>query len=251
MDIGLLGPTEISSRDYRFRLPGLKSRTLLAVLAINAGRTMSAEQLIDELWLDSPPKNAKNSLHVHVLRLRKLIDGQLGGSVARDLVQTSTSGYCLDVRPEAVDVHSFSRLVSRAHEVERTNRGEAVRLFTEALELWRGSALQDVDESITCRLTALALEETRLGALEGLFEAKLALGLHRTIVAHLEQCTAQYPLRERFCEQLMRALYRCGRQTDAIDAYQRTRRRLVSDFGLEPGEGIRSRLQEILQQIAI
>jgi DNA-binding SARP family transcriptional activator len=250
MEILLLGPLEISFDQVRLNVPGQKLRTLLAVLALNPSNTISRDQLIDELWPQAPPKDAVNSLQVHVLRLRHLLASYVGTPAMRRLLQTTSSGYRLSIPEDAIDASRFTAFVSQARSVRRSDAGECAGLFVRALELWRGPALLDIGDGMTCRIAAVRLEETRLIAQEELFDAELCIGLHSKIVPELEQFTARYPLRERFSEQLMVALYRCGRQADAVDVYQRTRLRLISELGLEPSGSIRSRFQEILRQTA-
>jgi DNA-binding SARP family transcriptional activator len=247
MEIWLLGSTEISNDGQRIRVSGLKVRTILAILAINISRTVSVDQLINELWPDRPLKNGKNSLHVLMLRLRKVIAEYVGPEAAADLLRTYPAGYALHVPPEALDMYRFTRLVEEARQARISQPHTSLRLYKESLDLWRGPALLDVDDNMTCRLMALGLEESRLSVVEEMFDVQLEFGLYRDVVADLEQYSTRYPLRERLCEQLMTALYGCGRQTEAINAYQRTRRRLITEFGLEPGDAMRSRFEDILR----
>lgn len=246
MEISLLGSLEVSFGQVRLNVPGQKLRTLLAIFGLSPSTTVSQDQLIDELWPQAPPKDAANSLQVHVLRLRRLL-ASYAGAAAGALLVTTSSGYCLAVAGDAIDAIQFTRLAAQAQQpgCDAAQR----RLFlVRALDLWRGPALLDIGDSMTCRIAAVRLEETRLVAQEELFDAELSLRMHSATVPLLEQFTARYPLRERFSEQLMVALYRSGRQADAIDVYHRTRQRLLSELGLEPNESIRSRFQEILRQ---
>jgi SARP family transcriptional regulator, regulator of embCAB operon len=247
VEISLLGPLEVSADGIRLNVPGEKLRTLLAIFGLSPSTAVSQDQLIDELWPQAPPKDAVNSLQVHVLRLRQLLASYAGARAARELVTTS-SGYCLSVPGDTIDATRFTRMADQAQQsgLEPAQRRQ---LLTEALDMWRGPALLDVGDSLTCRIAALRLEEARLIAQEELFDAELSLGRHASAVPLLEQFSARYPLRERFSEQLMVALYHSGRQADAIDVYHRTRQRLLSEFGLEPNESIRSRFQEILRQV--
>lgn len=247
MEVSLLGPLEVSFEKIQLGVPGQKLRTLLAIFALSPRNTISRDQLVDELWPQAPPKDAANSLQVHILRLRQLLASYAGARAARALLQTTSSGYCLSVPDESIDALRFTTLVTQALDPDQAEAGRRARL-TQALDLWRGPALLDIGDSMTCRIAAVRLEETRLVAQEELFSAEIALGLHAGAVPLLEQFAARYPLRERFSEQLMVALYNCGRQADAIDVYQRTRQRLIAELGLEPSESIRSRFQAILQQ---
>lgn len=247
MEISLLGPLEVVFDQVRLNVPGQKLRTLLAVFGLSPSTAISRDHLIDELWPEAPPKDAPNALQVHILRLRQLLASYAGVPAARALLVTSSPGYCLEVPSDSIDANRFTRLVAKAQQPD-CDTAERRQILTRALDLWRGPALVDIGDGMTCRIAAVRLEEARLMAQEELFDAELSLHMHSATVPLLEQYTARYPMRERFCEQLMVALYRCGRQADAIDVYHRIRQRLQSELGLEPSESIRSRFQEILQQ---
>ena len=247
MRVDMLGPLEVTDGQVGFTPPGRKLRTVLATLALNPGRVVPAFQLIGELWVDEPPAKAENSLHAHIARLRKLFAAHLGAARARQLVQTTGSGYRLDLPEDAVDAHRFVRLAKQARVLQRHDVEAAAEALQAALDLWRGPALLDVGDGVLCRMAAVQFEEIRLAAHEDLVEAKLTLGQHRTLVPELERLAVQYPLRERFAEQLMVALYRCGRQADALDVYARARLRLSADLGLEPGIGLRATMAQVLR----
>jgi DNA-binding SARP family transcriptional activator len=207
-----------------------KQRTLLALLVLNAGRVVSAERLIDELWGDDPPATASTALQVYVSRLRKALGG--------NAIATREPGYVVDVAPEAIDLFRFERIVREARVADPER---AVVLLREALELWRGPALSDVD----LRRESERLDELRIDALEACLELELGFGRHAELVSQLEALVREQPLRERFREQLMLALYRSGRQAEALDAYRDARRTLVEELGIEPGD----RLQQLEQAI--
>jgi len=173
-----------------------------------------------------------------------------GEDSTREVVRTFPSGYGLAVARQDVDAQRFRELVARAGAVRTDDPYTAVGLLTDALALWRGAALLDTGQGVICRLAYSSLEQARIEAQEQLLRHKLALGLHDGIVTELEQLQAQHPLRERLAELLMVALYRSGRQADAIAVYQRTRRQLVAELGLEPGEALTATLQAILQHRA-
>jgi SARP family transcriptional regulator, regulator of embCAB operon len=248
VEISLLGPLEASFGDVRLNVPGEKLRTLLAIFGLSPSTAVSQDQLIGELWPQAPPKDTVNSLQVHVLRLRQLLASYAGARAARELLVTTSTGYRLCVPSDTIDAIRFTQLATAAQQ-PGLEPAQRQRLLTQALDMWRGPALLDVGDSMTCRIAALRLEEARLIAQEELFDAELGLRRHAAAVPLLEQFSARYPLRERFSEQLMIALYRSGRQDDAIDVYHRTRQRLLSERGLEPNESIRSRFQEILRQV--
>lgn len=249
MLIEVLGPMRVTYGDAEIEMPGAKPRAIFATLALHPGEVISAAVLLDELWGDNPPRTAANSLQGHVARLRRSLAQQTHSTHPRDLLRTSGSGYMLDIDKENVDALRFSRIVQQVgtHTV-RQDPERAITLLDEALRMWRGPALADTGQGLTCLTACAHLTETKLIARDLLIEAKLALGLHREVVPQLEQLLAQYPLRERLCEQLMLALYRSGRQADAINVYYRVRQQLREDLGLEPGPGMRGRLAEILQQ---
>ena len=227
MEVRVLGPLEVVVDGRSLRLPGAKPRALLATLALAAGEAVSAERLIDELWGDDPPETAANALQVHVSQLRR--------ALGADAVRRRPPGYELAVPPEAVDLVRFERLLetARAAEPER-----AAGVLREALALWRGDP--EVDRP--------RLEELRLAALEDRIEADLALGRHGELVPELESLVAQHPLRERLRGQLMLALYRAGRQADALDAYRATRVELVEQLGIEPSPALQQLERRILAQ---
>ncbi|MEV0124251.1 BTAD domain-containing putative transcriptional regulator [Streptomyces sp. NPDC050703] len=230
-------------------IPGAKPRTIIASLALHPGEVISSADLLDELWGDNPPRSAGNSLQGHVARLRRSLAEQTDSTRARDLLRTSGSGYLLDVDADDVDALRFTRIVQQVgSRTLHEDPERAITVLNDALRLWRGPALADTGQGISCQTACAHLNETKLMAKDLLIEAQLALGLHREVVPQLKQLLTRHPLRERFCEQLMLALYRSGRQADAINVYYRVREHLSNDLGLEPGPGMRSRLAEILKQ---
>ncbi|MFG3146034.1 BTAD domain-containing putative transcriptional regulator [Streptomyces sp. NPDC048243] len=248
MEIHLLGSLEMADEHISVKIPGEKLRAIVATLALTPNRPVSRNDLIDELWGENPPRDADNSLHGHMARLRRIIAARTGMGSQRDLIGTSNFGYVLSIPDRRVDALHFCDLVRRAALLQDSDPGGAVRLLTEGLGLWRGPALLDAGHGMLCRMASTRFTETRLTAYEQLFEAQFTLGMHRDVVTELEQLHAQYPLRERFCEQLITALYSTGRQAEALDAYHRTRQRLSQGLGLEPGHALRARFQEILRQ---
>jgi DNA-binding SARP family transcriptional activator len=248
MQVNLLGSLEVVEDGVPLTIPGEKLRAILAALALTPGTPVSRDDLIDELWSGRPPRNAENSLQGHIARLRRILAERTGKQSLRGVIQTSYSGYVLAVPGHDVDALRFHDLVVHAETAHGQHPRRTVTVLTEALRLWRGPALLDAGHGAICRAACARLAETRLTAREQLFDAKLKLDMHRSIITELEQLHVQYPLRERFCEQLMTALYRSGRQADALDAYHRTRQRLAQDLGLEPGQGLRAKFHEILRQ---
>ncbi len=170
-----------------------------------------------------------------------------GKEELRNVIRTSGSGYMLMLPPENIDALRFIVDVELASRMKARDPEKAIVLLTDALGSWRGPALLDTGHGIICRTAAARLEETRLMARELLIEAKLALGGHYEVVSELEQLLSRHPLRERLCEQLMIALYRCGRQAEAIGTFHRVRQRLSAELGLEPGPGLQKTMAEILR----
>jgi YVTN family beta-propeller protein len=236
----VLGPTELWVEGRLVPLGGPKQRALLAFLLLHANEAVSRDRLIDALWGESPPPSASESLDAYVYRLRKL--------VGHDRLVRRGSGYVMSVEAGELDADRFGLLVTSAHEAaDAGDRRGAARMLTEALALWRGPALADVLYEPFASAPARQLEERRLNALESRVEAELDIGGGAALVPDLEQLVADHPLRERLVAALMLALYRAGRQADALAAFQAARCRMVNELGLEPGPGVRELEQRILR----
>ncbi|MFL5944894.1 MAG: AfsR/SARP family transcriptional regulator [Gaiellaceae bacterium] len=240
-EFGLLGPLKVTIDGEPVALGGEKRRALIAALALRVDEVVPRERLIDARWGEDPPDTARNTLQVYVSQIRKLLpDG---------LLQTTPNGYRLVVDPSAVDVLEFERLTTVARSALTIgNAAAAAETLRAALALWRGPALGDLEREPFAQIEAARLEEERLSALEERAEAELALGRHGQLVAELEGLVAEHPLRERLRGQLMLALYRSGRQADALAVYQRARRTLVEELGIEPSESLRALERAILAQ---
>jgi predicted ATPase/DNA-binding SARP family transcriptional activator len=246
MDVRLLGSVEVSSAGVLLTLGGPRQRAVLAALALRSGHTVSTVQLIDDLWGDRPPASAKPTLESYVSRLRRVLAA--AGADGVSLV-TRPSGYMLDVVPDQLDVRQFRDLAARGGDAfARGDAATAVGLLRSALGLWRGPALADVREAAFAAVAARHLEEEWLTAHENLVEAKFCLGQHREAVPELEALIAGSPYRERFHAQLMLALYRSGRQAEALSAFSRVRDVLAEDLGIEPGRELRELQHAILIQ---
>ncbi len=237
LEIRLLGPLEAVRGGQQVPLGGPKQRLVLAVLALHAGTVVSADRLVEALWEDDPPPTAATALQGHVSRLRRLLGA--------DAIATRPPGYALDRAPETVDVHRFLALADAARDQEPAVREATLEL---ALGLWRGAAFADLEEEPGLAEEARRLEELRLVAYEDLVETRLALGRHAEVVVELEAFARREPFRERVIEQLMLALYRSGRQTDALDTYRGYRQELSDALGLEPGPALRELERRILEQ---
>jgi DNA-binding SARP family transcriptional activator/ABC-type branched-subunit amino acid transport system substrate-binding protein/DNA-binding beta-propeller fold protein YncE len=236
MDFRLLGPLEVLESDRPISLGRGRQRALFALLLIHANEVVSTDRLIDELWGEAPPRTALKSVQVYVSRLRKeLGDGRL---------LTRAPGYVLRVEPSEVDVARFERLVADADAADPQTAADKLR---GALELWRGPALGDMAFEPFAQAEIARLGEARAAATEKRIDADLACGRHAELIGELESLVAQHPLRERLRSQLMVALYRSGRQADALSAYRKARRELSEGLGLEPGEELRALEQAILR----
>jgi DNA-binding SARP family transcriptional activator len=243
----LLGPLSIEVAGIRYPVRTGKARTLLGVLALNPGRMVGFDELIDELWPECALRNARNTLHVVAMRLRKQLDASGVGPDYSQLISTWDSGYELRIRQEATDAHRFLQLAERGRALSPAQPGRAIESFAQALELWRGLALSNV-EGRRCRAAATWLDEQRIVVAEDLMTARLRAGQERSAAAELAQLVSRYPEREQFSAQLMLALYRCGRQQEALSVFHRTRRWLDSEFGLQPHQSLHEMYRAILAQ---
>ncbi|MER6945263.1 BTAD domain-containing putative transcriptional regulator [Nonomuraea sp. NPDC000554] len=240
MRFGVLGPLAVwADGGEPVPIPGAKVRALLAVLLMHDGRPVPADRLIDDLWGDDPPGNPPGALSAKVSQLRRALEDAEPG--ARGLVRSHPAGYVLQVEPDAVDARRFETLLARAGQADAA-------LLAGALAQWRGAAYADFADEPFARAAIAHLEERRLAAQEDLAEARLALGEHGPLVSELGRLVAEHPLRERLRAAHMRALYRTGRQSEALDSYADLRARLADELGLDPGPGLTALHQAILTQ---
>lgn len=247
IEFRLLGPVEAWRGGERVRLGGRKQRALLAALLVRAGRVVSLDQLIDDLWPAGPPARAAATVQVFVSDLRRALEPDRPRGTPPGLLVTAAPGYVL--RTDAVDALAFARLAAAGRAaLDDEDAGRAADLLARAEALWRGAALADVADEPFARAEAARLEELRLGCAEDRVDAELALGRHTAVVAELEQRVGAHPLRERLRAQLMLALHRSGRQADALAVYAAGRRILRDELGLEPGAALRSLQQGVLVQ---
>src|SRR3954452_10481530 len=237
MEFRILGPLEVVEDGRPITLDRHRMRALLAFLLLRANEPVYADRLIDEVWGPDPPKTAGASLQNYVSRLRK--------AIGTEAIVSQPPGYVLRIDPERFDLARFERLTAEARGAEPRERAEKLRA---ALALWRGPALDDLAFEPFARDEVGRLEEARLAALEDCIDAELELGHDAELVGELEVLVEEHPLRERFRAQLMRALYRAGRQADALAAFQAAREVLTEELGLEPGEELRVLQQAILRQ---
>jgi DNA-binding SARP family transcriptional activator len=243
--IGLLGTVSVTVGGTTRDIRAAKTRALLAVLALDPGRPVSYDDLADELWSGQGLGNPRNALQAQATRLRRVLgDGEIE-------LAAVPNGYLLRLPADQVDATRFLDLASRGAALVDTMPQRAVELLTDALALWRGPALLDAGDGLRCRAAATLFEERRLSLWEDLTAARLAVGDVATAVADLGRLVARYPLREAFCELLMIALYRCGRQGDALSAFQQIRTRLDRELGVRPGARLRRCHADILAQDSV
>jgi class 3 adenylate cyclase/DNA-binding winged helix-turn-helix (wHTH) protein len=238
MEFRVLGPLEVVDEGRPVTLDRKRLRALLGFFLLHANELVTSDRLIDEVWGPEPPKTASASLQNHVSRLRK--------AIGADAIVSEPGGYALRVDPERFDLARFERLTAEAHGAEPRERAEKLHA---ALSLWRGPPLEDLAFESFAQDEVRRLEEARLAALEERIDADLTLG-RDDLVGELEELVDRHPLRERFRGQLMQALYRAGRQADALEEFQKTRAVLMDGLGLEPSEHLRALQQSILRQDA-
>ena len=238
VDVSVLGPLRVEDVNGPIEIRGGKERLLLARLVAASGRLVTTSELIDTLWDDDPPASAAKSLQTFVLRLRNALEPHRSGAPA--ILVTDGPGYRLAVDPAQVDAERFARLARIGQQALADGRPDSAgRTLDEALALWRGPAYAGFDASFA-HAEARRLEELRLAVTEDQVAADLALGRAAESVPELEQLVGDHPHRERLWEMLVTALYRSGRQGDALGAYERARTLLSDELGVDPGAGLRS-----------
>lgn len=240
----ILGAMECWSGQRPVRISGTIQRTLLATLLASEGKPVSADTLVPELWSESPPPKWENALHAHISRLRRQL--HTAGEAEPARLVTQSSGYSLLIGRYALDGSVFMYRVNRARTMTGTDPVGAVAELRAALSLWRGAAFELVVCGPLCRAAAHQYEAARLVGLELLFDLELQGGRHATIIPELTGLVESPMLNERFCEQLMVALYRSGRQTEALIAYRRMRKRMDDELGVEPTSAFRNHEKAIL-----
>jgi DNA-binding SARP family transcriptional activator len=243
VDFRILGPLEVWYEGRPIPVPGAKQRALLAMLLLHAGEVVSADRMLDAVWGEDPPDAGSTALRVRLSQLRKTLAGA-GSSLV-----TRPPGYVMQLRDDELDLRRCERLVAAGDRALQEGRAaEAVDALRDALALWRGPPLADLAYESFAQAPIVRLEELRLAALELRVEAELSLGHHGPLVGELQELVRLHPMRERLCCQLMIALYRDGRQSDALDAYRTARRRLVDEVGIEPGPQLQQLERQILAQ---
>jgi DNA-binding SARP family transcriptional activator len=243
MEFRILGPLEVWDGGCEVSLGGPKPRALLTVLLLHPNEVVPADRLVDDLWGEEAPESAAAALRVNVSRLRK--------ALPQEVLTTRSPGYVIRVETDALDLHRFERLLDEGRSLlARGLAADASERLRDALSLWRGPALADFAYESFAQTAIARLEELRLVAVELRIDADFVLGRHDELVGELEGLIAEHPLRERLRKSLMTALYRSGRQAEALDAYQDARRALVDELGIDPSSALQELERAILRQDA-
>ncbi len=243
MEFRILGSVEVAEGGVPKDLGGLRERTLLARLLLSAGQVVSADRLAEDLWAGEPPAHCMATLRVYISRLRRALGP---GSAA---LLTQPPGYRMVIGVGQLDASRFASLATAGRDDLAAGRpAAAAARLREALGLWRGPPLSDVADFSFAQAEVARLQEARLTAVEDLVEADLACGRHAVLTSELDGLVATHPLRERLCGQRMLALYRCGRQAEALQAYRELRARLADELGIDPNPSLHRLQEAILRQ---
>ncbi len=254
-EIRVLGPLEVSVGGVSIVPTASKPSQLLAMLALNAGHVVTVSALTEEIWDCQPPRSGVPTLHTYILKLRRKLEKALAGQgdvTSKDILITRRGGYLLDVEPADVDAVRYDQLSAAGRQAVNDGDHEtASRTLGAALRLWRGHALADVPTGPLLAIEAMRLEENRLGDLHLRIEADLRLGRHHQLLGELATLCARHPLLENFCAQQMVALYRSGRQSQALEAYRRLRTDMMEQLAVEPSPRVRQLQRAILTGHAV
>lgn len=249
MQFRILGALEVVDGDRRLELGGHRQRAALAILLLAPNRVITTDRMVEELWGEDAPRQAVGSLQAYISNLRRILEPKRAPRQPPRILRSEGGGYLVAVDVDDVDAASFERRAAAGRTSLREGNAQAAReTLAQALELWRGPALADFVDEGFAGTEAARLEELRDAALEDRIAADLDLGEHAVVIAELQRLVARQPLRERLWSHLVLALYRSGRQGDALAAYQRCRRTLDEQLGIEPGAALRQLQSGILQQ---
>ncbi|MBD0746421.1 AfsR/SARP family transcriptional regulator [Streptomyces sp. CBMA152] len=238
----ILGPLEVECAGHKVRLGGFRQQALLATLLLEADRVVPIERLLEAIWEDTPPASAKGQVRICVSAIRRQF---VGGGIG-DIIETHPAGYRIRLPHTALDLARFEHLAGLGRRAARDGHPEqAVDLFRSALAQWKGPVAAGL-ESRVLRQAATMLREEQLSVLEECVDLELQMGRHRKVVGELYRQVAENPYREQMCAQLMLALYRSGRQADALRQFRETRTLLSVELGIDPGESLRALEQAIL-----
>jgi DNA-binding SARP family transcriptional activator len=250
MEISVLGPLTVRAGRVTITPTAPKPRQVLALLLMHANQVVAVPSLARELWDENPPMSALTTLQTYVLQLRKLLAAGFemrSAQVAKEILITKANGYLFKVEPGSLDLHRFDRLAREGRAaLARDENDRAADLLRDALALWRGQALVDVNAGPLLSLQVVRLEEARLTALEHRIEADLRIGMHHEVLSELALLTEEHPLHENLHAQLMVALYRAGRRSEALNVFHRLRSRLLDELGLEPSVTMHRMQQAVL-----
>lgn len=248
VDLRILGPVEVFSGEHRVAIEGRRTRVLLALLLVWRNQTVSLDALIDGLWPQGPPSSARSTLHAYISRLRRVL-AAAGSLAGNERISRKPPGYELRTLDGEVDADRFERMLAMAEAAMQDRRfASASSVLRDALMLVRGPVLGECRDDPFAQAEVSRLEAVKVRAVERRVDADLALGHHAVLVGEVEGLVAAHPLHERFREQLMLALYRAGRQAEALSAYQDAYQVLAEELGLVPGPGLRSMEAAILHQ---
>jgi DNA-binding SARP family transcriptional activator len=242
----ILGPLEITVEASPIPIPAGRQRTLLAALLLQANEVVPVDELIDRLWDDHLPHRPRGALHTCLTRVRQALDKQ--GAGISELIQTSAAGYTIELAPDHLDLMRFRELAAGARAAaERGDFEQESAILAEALSLWRGPILTDVHSEAIHRDLVPRLTEEWLHVLERSHLVNLSLGKHTELVGELRVLSRRYPFHERFWHLLMLALYRCGRQVEALEAYSEVSGYLRDEMGVDPGQELQQLHMAILR----
>lgn len=236
LSINLLGPVEISANGQNIDLTAGRVRSLLALLSFTPQKSVSLASIIDELYVYAPSRNPRNAVQANVLRLRGLLQRATEYQEYDQLIRTTPDGYMLALPQQAIDAHRFTNLLGQAMRLSQSAPNEAAKHVNYALQLWRGPALSGTEGGLRIQAFGTRLKSQRLDALELSCEIRLRLEPARNVVGDLEQFASESPERERLSELLMAALYRTGRQREALETFRKVRSSLHQELGVEPGK---------------
>jgi basic membrane lipoprotein Med (substrate-binding protein (PBP1-ABC) superfamily)/DNA-binding SARP family transcriptional activator len=245
VEFALLGPLEVVHQGQQLDLGPHKQRSLLALLLIHANRVVSTDRILDELW-GADAEGKENALWVYVSRLRSVLEPERVERGESNVLLTQDHGYILRVDPESIDAHRFESAATEGRSLVKDDAATAAEILRQALRLWRGTPLQDFAYDDFAQTEITRLEELRLKAVEDRIEADLRLGQAGELVGELEALQQQHPMQERFVGQLMVALYRSGRQADALRTFGRFRRHIGEELGIDPSPELRRLEEQVL-----
>ena len=236
----VLGPVGVVVDGQAHVLGSTREAGLLADLLVHANQVVSGDRLIEDLWRGQPSPGAGATLHTYVKNVRRLLEPGRATGTASDILVTRRPGYLLRVEADELDAWRAARLISDGRAALLAGDAEAAEVrFTDALRLWTGPSFGDLADEPYLQSEATRLDELRLSAIEERVQARISLGRHGELCAEIEALVGEHPFRERLWEQWMLTLYRSGRQADALRAYQRVRRLLGDELGIEPGDSLR------------